>query len=167
MLCNSIWLWQGSKRQQKPCLSSLVCPIKQQASFHWDSPTTTARDKPMPLCPSSETLRDISPQTHLYEPEQKQNTSWTPYTVTWTQTVAMTMGMWPSPQSTGVLGPDPTPTPRNTGNDISYGFLQDTEGKTEKGLRRQLEGRVRERVGVSKWEQSRYCFILQRKEEKS
>lgn len=53
LLCNSIWLWQNSKRQQKPCLSSLACPIKQQASYRWDSLTTTARDKPMPLCPAA------------------------------------------------------------------------------------------------------------------
>uniref|UniRef100_A0A3Q3MG02 DUF4585 domain-containing protein n=1 Tax=Labrus bergylta TaxID=56723 RepID=A0A3Q3MG02_9LABR len=39
--------------QMQPCLSSLACPIKQQASYHWDSLTTTARDKPMPLCPAA------------------------------------------------------------------------------------------------------------------
>lgn len=60
VLCNSIWLWQKSERQQKPCLSTLSCPIKQQASYLWDSLTTTARDKPMPLCPAD---RERSQQT--------------------------------------------------------------------------------------------------------
>uniref|UniRef100_A0A3B4Y9K1 DUF4585 domain-containing protein n=1 Tax=Seriola lalandi dorsalis TaxID=1841481 RepID=A0A3B4Y9K1_SERLL len=44
---------QPQLQSQKPCLSSLACPIKQQASYHWDSLTTTARDKPMPLCPAA------------------------------------------------------------------------------------------------------------------
>lgn len=69
MLCNSIWLWQNSKRQQKPCLSTLACPIKQQASFRWDSLTTTARDKPMPL--STQTGR--GPSTRAHTQTQKQN----------------------------------------------------------------------------------------------
>lgn len=65
VLCNSIWLWQKSERQQKACLSSLSCPIKQQASYLWDSLTTTARDKPMPLCPADrERSQQTCKQTH-------------------------------------------------------------------------------------------------------
>lgn len=69
LLCNSIWLWQNSKRQQKPYLSSFACPIKQQASYRWDSLTTTARDKPMPLCPAARQGRSTSTHTqhaHTY-----------------------------------------------------------------------------------------------------
>lgn len=65
LLCNSIWLWQNSKRQQKPCLSSLSCPIKQQASYLWDSLTTTARDKPMPLCPAAR-QGEVPSHTHTH-----------------------------------------------------------------------------------------------------
>lgn len=65
LLCNSIWLWQNSKRQQKPCLSSFACPIKQQASYRWDSLTTTARDKPMPLCPAAR-QGEKSQRTHTH-----------------------------------------------------------------------------------------------------
>ncbi|KAF6731456.1 hypothetical protein FQA47_025170 [Oryzias melastigma] len=71
VLCYSIWLGKCSKRQQKPCLSSLGCPIKQQASYHWDRMTTTAGDKPMPLCPAarqdSPTTPTTSTQKHMHK----------------------------------------------------------------------------------------------------
>jgi len=41
-----------------------------------------------------------------------------------------------------------------------------THWERQREVRETVEGRARERVGVSKWEQSLYCFILQRKEEK-